>query len=384
MTALSLLTMTPVIRTGRACFDGRRLPRDEFAARVQAVEVMARREQLDAIVVLANAASPGPVVHLTNYAPTAGVATVVCVPGHPPVLMAGRGGRREEQYQRDVTWVPDLRQRPFGADSVREVLAERGVPRGRLGVAGLDDQVPIGARQRFLAGMGNFDLVPVERELASLRRASTARERAVLGEADGILALAVTRGVAAFAASGVPSRGALAIETAAYELGCRDVRLLLGHGDGSLRPFEALDGKEEDLLACYVAAEHLGYWAERAFTFPWSAAPADADLRPAVDAVAARCRPGRHLADLPTAGLVLGEGAGAGEHPRTLHVRAVGTELVELPDEAATWTELREGDALSLVVTGSAGGYPALHGRTVVVGADGPRPLPTLAGAGLR
>lgn len=368
MTAPSLATMTPVIRTGRAVFDGRRLPRDEFSARVRAVEDVSRQEQLDAVVVLANAASPGAVVHLTNYAPTAGVATVVLVPGHTPVLMAGRGGRREEQYQRDVTWVPDLRQRPFGAESVREVLREHGVERGRLGMVGLDDQVPAAARQRFLTAMETFDLVPLDDELAALRRASTARERAVLGEADGLLATAVQQGVEAFVATGAPSRAALAIEGSAYEAGCRDVRLLLGWRDGSLRPFEALDDRREGLLCCYVATEYLGYWAERALTFPWSALPPAADLRPLVDAAVARCKSGRRPADLMPAGPDV-RGA-------VLRVRGLGTELSELPDVGRGWTELRAGDTVSVVATGEADGRTVLHGRTVVVGPEGALALP--------
>lgn len=366
----SLVTMTPAIRTGRACFDNRRLPRDEFVRRVRAVEALAEDEALAAVVVVASAASPGPVVHLTNLEPTAGAATVVVVPGRDPVLMAGRGGRREEPYQRDVSWVPALVQRPFGADSVRPVLADRGVAAGRLGIAGLDDQVPAADRDRFVAAMGDFEIVPVDRQLSALRRRSSVRERSVLGELAAILDAALQVGVEAYAARADAGRAALAVEEAAYGLGCRDVRLLLGHPDGSLRPFEgagegAGGGAGGPVFSCYAAAEFLGYWAEQAATAPWVRVPPGNDLRPVVDAACARLRPGVRPDELSRAG-------GAGE-PEVM-VRGLGNEIVDLPDASSGWDELCDGDAVSIVAVRIVGGCPLLHSRFCFVGPDGPIP----------
>lgn len=382
----SLVTMTPAVRTGRACFDHRRLPRDEFVARARAVDALALDQRLSAVVVVANAATPGPVVHLTNYAPTAGVATVVLVPGHDPVLIAGRGGRREEPYQRDVTWVPILHQQPFGAEIVQRVLAERGVEGDRLGVAGLEDQVPARAAERFVAELGPFELVTVDDALATLRRDATVRESSVLGEVDAVLGASAQRGAAAFARHANPTRAALAIEDAAYARGCRDVRLLVGHADGSLRPFEAVDDRRQGLFVCYVAAEYLGYWGERAVTFPWAGLPADADLRPVVDAVVAQLRPGARPGGLmaahggdPAAGrdgdTTAGRGGDMAGAEVDLRLRGLGVELVELPDDRSGWVELRASDPVSVVASRRAGGAIVLHSRAALVGPDGPVPL---------
>lgn len=377
----ALTTMTPVIRTGRSCFDRRRLPRDEYVRRVREVERLARAERLAAVVVVANAASPGAVVHLANLAPTAGAATVVVVPGGDVVLMAGRGGRREEPYQRDVTWIPSLLQRPFGADSVRHVLGERGVAAGRLGIAGLDDQVPARVRDRFLAEMGDFELVPVDRQLAELRRHVGVRACAVLGEAATILDDALERGAQAFAMSGVPARGALAVEEELYARGCRDARLLLGRPDGSLRPFEAVDDRAGQLFACYAAAELLGYWSERAATVaaPGAGSRLGPDLERVVDAVVGGLRPG---ADPPVVARAAVDRLGIGE-PVDVHVRGLGSELLDLPDPAGGWADLQAGDPVSVVAAGRADGHLVVHGRPVVVDAAGPRPLRELVLPGL-
>jgi Xaa-Pro aminopeptidase len=377
-----ITTMTPTIRSGRSCFDRRRLPRDEYARRVRDVEALARAAHLDAVVVLAGPASPGPVVHLANLAPTAGVAAVVVVPGSGAVLLAGRGGEREEPYQRDVTWIASLVQSPFGADSVRRVLAERGVVSGRLGIAGLDDQVPVRARDRFVAGIPEFEMVPVDRELAELRRRLSVRELAVLGEVDGLVGSALELASREFRKCGMPARAALVAEEELYASGCRDVRILLGWPDGSLRPLEALDGHRAPLFTCYVAAELLGYWIERAVTVGQpetsgrdGGGPLARAVARAVAVAVALLRPGADPAAVSAA---------AGARGVDVRLRGLGTELADLPDAGTGWTQLDTGDAVSVLAVGCERGALVLESRTAAVGVEGPGSLADLMIPGLR
>jgi hypothetical protein len=355
-----LTTLVPAIRTGLAVFDGRRLPRDEFGARARAVTDLVRGHDLGAAVVVAHAATPAAAVYLTNFAPTARVAVVILVPGKEPVLMAGMGGRREAAYQRTVSWVHDLVHEPFSARAVRDVLAGRGVAGGPIGVAGLDDQLPVAARDRFVAEMAGFELVPLDREVARLRRPTTQRERLLLGEIDDLLRAAEARAVGAFRRTSCPARAMLEADRYLRDEGVRDVRILLGRPDGSLRPLEHVDGQTDGLLVSYLAVEYLGYWGECALTFPWSSLRPAADLRPLVAETVAALRPGPLPASPPTA-----EGT-------SVEVRGTGVELVGLPDADRCWEELEAGDVVSVVAGSIAAGRVLLHSRTCVVGVEGP------------
>lgn len=358
----TLATLTPAIRTGRAAFDARRLPRDEFEARMRALDESIRAHHLAAAVVVAHAATPAACVYLTNFAPTARLATVVVVPDHAPVLMAGLGGQREAAFQRSVTWLHELAHRPFSAGAVRAVLADRGVTGGRIGIVGLDDQVPLGARDEFVSGMAEYELVGFDRELTTLRRHKSVRELNLLGEIDELLTGTAARGIAAFHRSGSPAKAALALEHEARERGCRDVRVLLGRPDGSLRPFEHVDADRDALFVCYMAAELLGYWRELAFTYPWSSLPPAADLRPVVAAAVAALRPGP--LPLPLRGLPSGE--------VRVDVRGAGVELVDLPDTSSGWDALEPGDPVTVVAGATSSGRLLLHSESCVVGEHGP------------
>lgn len=356
-----LVTMSPVVRTGLATRDLGRLPPDEFAARVRAAEEVCRAASLDALAVTAHAAHPAAVTYLTNFRPTARVGAVVIVPGHDPVLMAGMGGRRDESFQRTVSWTADLVPRPLTATTLLKVLEDRGVTAGRLGIAGLDYELPARDRERFTAGCAGFELVAVDAELAALRRRLSPRELSVLADADAIVREAAQAGLRTFTAGRSPALAAVAMERAARMRGCGDVRLLIGYPDGSLRPFEAVEPMESELLVCHLAAEFRGYWAERAFTFPWSRLPPGADLRPVIAGMA-----------------TLGPGSGCQLAPAgdvECALRALGIDPVDLPDEQRGWRVLEAGDAVSLVAAGVAGGRVVLHSDSFVITAAGPRPL---------
>lgn len=353
----------PVIRTGLATWDQRRLPADEFARRARSAEDVCRSAGVEALVVLAHASDPAPVTYLTNFRPTARIAAVILVPGRRPVLLAGMGGRREEAYQRSVAWIADLAPQPLSAGALRRILEDRGVTSGRLGITGLEDLFTPEARHRFVADWAGFDLVALDGELAGLRRRKGVRELAVLAEADGVAREAVRAGARAFATGRSAFVAAAAIEHVARARGCGDVRLLVGQPDGSLRPVEdAARGDGSELLVSHTAVEFRGYWAERAFTAPWSRLPPDRDLRPLVSAVSSRLGPGGPCV-LPGQGDVQFE------------VRGLGLDIVELPDLGSGWEELQVGDAISVVASRLVGGRIVLHSATRLVTETGSAPL---------
>ena len=360
-----IVTMEPAVRVGRAAWDQRLLPRDEFAARLRAALDAASQAGVDALVVFGHAARSECLTYLTNFVPSARWGALVAVPGREPVLLAGLGGQREEPYQRTVTWVRDLVHAPLSGATLRQVLADRGAAPGRLGVVGLRQLMPPDRVADIEDGLAGWKLVPLDAELAALWRVTGPRERAVLATAAAVLEQARQQAVGEFSASRSVTRAAAAADRLARLRGCRDVRILIGSGDGSLRPYQGAraDGESGTLVA-YLAAEWLGYWTELAFTFPHSVPAAGNGLRAALSRATRQAVPGVRPEQL-RAGCTEGE----------LHVRGLGLSITELPDRPAGWDALRAGDVISLLAARREEQRVILDSTVVAVAADGGRPL---------
>ena len=360
-----IVTMEPVVRVGRAAWDQRLLPRDEFAARLRAALDAATLAGADALVVFGHAARSECLTYLTNFVPSARWGALVAVPGREPALLAGLGGQREEPYQRTVTWVRDLVHAPLSGATLRQVLAEREAESGRLGVVGLRQLMPPDRVADIEDGLAGWRLVPLDAELAALWRVTGPRERAVLAEAAAILEQARQQAVREFSAGRSATRSAAAADRLARLRGCRDVRILIGSGDGSLRPYQGVrDDGESGMLVVYLAVEWLGYWAELAFSYPQSALGPEPGLPSALLRTSRQVAPGVRPEQL-RAGFAKGE----------LHVRGLGLSITELPDQPAGWDALRAGDVISLLAARQEAERVILHSTVVAVTAGGGRPL---------
>lgn len=361
-----IVTMPPAIRTGRAAWDQRLLPRDEFAARLERAMAVARQADTAALLVLGDSARPECLAYLTNFAPTARWAALAVVPGREPALLAGLGGRREERYQRTVACINELVHAPLSGPSLGRLLADRGLAAGRLGVAGLD-VLPAGPLADIKAALRAFELVPLDADLARLWRLTSDRELAVLAGAAAILQDARQQAIGAFSASRSASTAAAAADRVARLRGCRDVRILIGSQDGTLAPYAGVsDEKPGDLLVAYLAAEYLGYWTELAFSHPLTVLSGEADLRAGLSRACRAASSGARPGDL-RAGFAEGE----------LHVRGLGLSITELPDEDSGWDELRPGDAVSLLALGYRGRRMVLESSPIAIGPSGALPLPS-------
>lgn len=359
-----IVTMEPVIRVGRAAWDQRLLPRDEFTARLNAATAVARQAGVDALVVFGHAARSECLTYLTNFAPTARWAALAVVPDREPAMLAGLGGRREEPYQRTVSCINDLVHAPLSGSTIRGMLAERGAVTGRLGVAGLDF-LPAGPQADIRSALEQFQIVALDAKLSPLWRRTSDRELAVLAEAAAILQDAKVQAVRAFSASGSAPVAAAAADRVARLRGCRDMRILIGHQDGTLRPYEGVrDNKQADVLVAYLAVEWLGYCAELAFTHPLAASAGEADLHAGLSRACRAASLGARPAELQT-GFIEGE----------LHVRGLGLSVTELPDDESGWDELRAGDAVSLLAIASRDDATILASELIVIGASGAQPL---------
>jgi Xaa-Pro aminopeptidase len=372
--------MHAVLTRGRYAWDQKLLPLDEYVDRLGRLERACMPQGARAVVVVGSARETAGLTYLTNYMPPSAPAVLVAVPGAEPTLFAGLGGGRDHPFIRSICWVTDLRYHPRLGQGVAQILAERRVEGGVLCTAGARRAMAAGAYRAFVEDLAAYELVPIDEELERLRRCKRPRELRVMRQAAGVLAEAKLAAVRA-ARSGKSPFGAVAEADRVARLGgCHDFRALICHSDGSLRPYQGAPGSPAEAdgrggppgtLVAYLAAEYLGYWADAAVTYPWTAVDRSIDPRATLEAVCEAIRPGaeRDLANL------------ASEHAGEVRVNGIGLELDESPLAAPglEW-EIARGDVLSVHVRGANGSRTAWVSREVVVTDNGSSPLSASAG----
>lgn len=369
-----LHTMEPVMKHGRTSWDRALMPLDEFEERRLEVEQAA--EEASAVVGFANSSHPGLVGYLSNYLTAGALATLICVPGKDPTLVAGLGGGRDHPFIKGTTPVQDVRWFPRLGTGIASVLAEQGVAGGRVAVTGIDECFSRTRADDVLAALADYEVVSFETAFEGLRRKKREREllamragREILGEAGSVFS-------ASMRATGDVHGALVAAERAAKLLGCRDFRALALAGDGSLRPWaEGGAGPRSwsvDHFAVYLAAEYLGYWSDLGVSGPDRSALSTLCAR-ALDVAHGALRAGSSKAMLRTA---LHDQLGAASDHVSLEATGIGMELTEAPllseDDAAV---ALEGDLVCLRVGVREGRALAVATRQVLVGTERCTPL---------
>ena len=344
-------TMEPVMKHGRNTWDRATLPPDEFEERRLVVERAAESMGAVAVVGFADSSHPGLVGYLSNYLTAGALATLICVPGVEPTLLAGLGGGRDHPFIKGMSLVQDVRWFPQLGAGIASVLAEHGIAGGRIAVAGLDECFNRARADAVLVALAGYEVVTFDETLDGLRRCKREREmsvmragRTILGEAEAALLASLQ------SAGGV--HGALVVaERVAKLRGCRDFRALALAQDGSLRPWpEGGAGPtswSSDPFAVYLAAEYLGYWADLAVSGPDHAASPSLCVQ-ALGVVQDSLRAGSSGASLQVA---LEDRLGPTADHVTLEATGIGLTLAEAPllsDDVSA--RAREGDVVCIRV----------------------------------
>jgi Xaa-Pro aminopeptidase len=319
--------MRPALRRGRSVWDRDLLPPDEFGVRLRATEAALEAADLEAVVIVGGPDQGGHMTYLANFLPGHRWATLIVRPAHGPVLLAGLGGGRDLPHVRSLSCVSDVRFAPSLGKGIAGILAEQGLPRGRVGTAGLTTCWPVGLYREALRDLAAYDLVEIDSELARLRRVKRPRELRLLGRVGRILERARQAALAALA-RGASNAGALVeAERCARWLGAGDVRCLANLAAANeLRPYTGPDRRRNLPLVCHLAAEVDGYWADLGFTHPAAGSPLVEDARRSLAAMRRAARPGATAGQVAEAGCVgldergraaalslgLGEGIGLG------------------------------------------------------------------------
>jgi len=351
--------MQPVLRRGRSVLDRRVLPADEFEGRLERFLDTASAAGLDGVIIFGSAHLPENVVYFANYMPTTFIGTIVARPGHPPTLIAGKGGARDHPYIKTISSISDVRFYADLGEGIAAIVAEWGQqPMPRLGVVGLDVALPHEMRDSVTAAIPEDRRVPLDAEAIAMRRAKTARELLVIRDATSVAAQAAAAAVTAYEAGASRREALAAADFLARSNNAEDCRVITGSSDGIVALSEAQDDPSAP-FSLLVAVELLGYWGVATAT---SGAPADDDEE--LRRVAAGIRPGTRAADvLPR----------ASDDTEGFLVSGIGCGLSEYPD----WTvepgaELAAGDVIS-VVHWRAGASTVLSSLTLVLDHAGSR-----------
>jgi Xaa-Pro aminopeptidase len=336
--------MTPVLERGYTFWDRSILPPDEFEDRTHQMQKALCEDGLGAIVIWSQSYhSNGDLTYLSGW--PMGGALVITQVGDP--VMFGVGGGREQYFARMQTWLGDMRSYLSGLGKpIQELLLERGVAAGKVGLVGLD-QMTVNSHRNLTDALAGYELIDHGNAYHAYRSAKRPRELMAMGNSLRIAEAAVFGGEALFSKGASNIEAMIEAERIARIMGARDFRALANLTERGLRPFDGLPHTRQPSLALWVAVDQHAYWAEAANP---AAGALGTPARLAVDAMIAAATLGATgdsiasaaLSVLPTeaAADVLSYGLGSG-----IGLSRQETPLIE-PGNVAQ--QVREGVVLAL------------------------------------
>src|SRR5436853_3969199 len=122
-----------VLKRGCSTWDPKEVPQAEFQLRLDAVRGEMARQKLDALVIYGDNYSFADLCYLTNYVPKVRGGIGV-FPRDGAVALLLNIGSRDVPFAKTLTWVEDVRaSNQLGRDAA-ELLREKSLVRGRVGL----------------------------------------------------------------------------------------------------------------------------------------------------------------------------------------------------------------------------------------------------------
>jgi len=301
-------TLQPTLRLGRDAWNRDAMPVEEFHGRVARLRALMRPLDLDALLLYGRGLNHcGHPTYVSNYIVKLPFSALVVLPREGELALMFEGATRGRAAAGATTWIEDVRPCWSLAGECLQVLKERGLPRGRVGLAGLPRRMPFADWRVLADGLEGATLVDVEPQVDALRTIKSARELAQIAHATRLVREALARVPTLERAPDEMALAAGGIREA-RRLGAEDLRVALGrHVEGRwvFAPPQHAPLATGDRIAVGVAASWERYWSEATRTFDvhadglgraWSAAT-ETRFRD----IASRARPGTAVADLATA-----------------------------------------------------------------------------------
>jgi Xaa-Pro aminopeptidase len=269
-----MLTMHPTLLIGPADWQADRMPREEFARRIDAL--WRRDPQAERAIIYGTPHRHAELAYLTNVTPKLEAAAALLARTGEHRLFVG-GGVNMLDSARPLTWINEL----SPLRDLIEVIRPGGSIRRTLVVGA--DIMPVGFRRNIMDAAGSGEAVTdaTEHVWMQMRRKSVF-ELAAIRDAAAAMRRACAVMLAAIKSGAGVTEVIAAGELAGNAEGAQDVRTLFSlDGGRTLQPFVRRRGERLDPLPLYLAVRRYNYWAE---CFPLLA------LRPQASPLAEKAR----------------------------------------------------------------------------------------------
>jgi Xaa-Pro aminopeptidase len=273
-------TVHPSIIIGSYVWDQDRLPRDEFQIRMAGLHGVMDDNGWKAMLIYGDAAEHTELAYFTNFIPRLrwGMG-LIPREGEPRVLASM--SPRDVPAMKLMTWIPDLLSGwnwEAGFDPwLARLTADEPID---IGSVRFDLMRPPLMRSLEKSLGNRFRLNAADAAVAACR-APRARELSTIRQASKVVETAAAVFVQAWRDGTDVEAAALAGERSARLQAAQDVRTLIRFDGGhTLAPFRGTFDRKSDPLVGYIAAKHMGYWADMFV----SAAGAPSELQPRVEA----------------------------------------------------------------------------------------------------
>jgi len=373
-------TLHSILKHGGLFWDRELLPPDAYTARYERIQETMRASGDDAWLVFGDVARYGNLTYLTNFLPRVRSAMAYLPREGAPVLYASIG-LRDIPAAKTLTWVDEIRVFGRVPASVVKLITDEGLAKGRIGLVGFDESMPVADWDAIVKELLDVDWQPRSGALDDLRARKDASEIAAMRAAARVVQTAL-EGAGEALTPGVTMRQAFArLEGAARGLGAEDVRILAASGPQTglaLGPIDDRVLEAGDPVMVHFTVERQRYWAEAGRTFTVGGATGAADglhgrAQAALAAMEAAAKVGATIAGIARAARdAIGDAALADKAESYGFAHGIGLDAEEYPlIDAHDDAPLNAGATLALraVLHGDGGG--AIAGRTVLIGEDG-------------
>jgi Xaa-Pro aminopeptidase len=250
-----MLTPHPTLLIGPSDWEPARMPREEFARRIEAL--WAHDPQASRAIVFGSSRHHAELAYFTNLIPKLEPAVALLSRGGAHRLFVG-GGVNMIGAARPLTWIDDI----LPLKDLADAIAAGGAAERSLMVGA--DYMTVGFRRTLTEAIAASDAATdaTAHVWSQMRRKSRYELDAIDAavKATGVVRKAMRE--ALIAGAGVTD-AVLAGERAADAAGAQDVRALFSlDGGRTLRPFSAPFKQAVDPLLAYLAIRRFNYWAE--------------------------------------------------------------------------------------------------------------------------
>ena len=301
-------TLQPTLRLGRDAWNRDAMPVEEFHGRVARLRALMRPLDLDALLLYGRGLNHcGHPTYVSNYIVKLPFSALVVLPREGELALMFEGATRGRAAAGATTWMEDVRPCWNLAGECVQILKERNLLRGRIGLAGLPRLMPFAEWRALTGGLEAGALVDVEAQVDAVRMLKSPRELAQIERATHLVHTALA-GASRMERAADEMALAAGVIREARRLGAEDIRVALGrHMDGRwvFAPPQRATLATGDRFAITVAASWERYWSESTRTFDVRAEGLanawNAETEARFRDITSRARPGALLADLTTA-----------------------------------------------------------------------------------